>query len=137
MYCMYLSRFLKMLVFLCCRVSLKARAAWWFSKTALQGRGTHSKTMKDRRYITTVCCSCANQRSAAAVCACACLKCVCVVCVCTDAAMCTMCSACARVCVCVHMFVCCIHTYVHTYIHAGLCMCAVLLCHLRVIVQHG
>ena len=38
----YLSRFLKMLVFLCCKVSLKARAAWWFSKTALQGRGTHS-----------------------------------------------------------------------------------------------
>ena len=40
---MYLSRFLKMLVFLCCKVSLKARAAWWFSKTALQGRGTHSR----------------------------------------------------------------------------------------------
>ena len=34
----YLSRFWKMLTLLACSVSLKLRAAWWFSSTALQRR---------------------------------------------------------------------------------------------------
>lgn len=39
----YVSKFWKMLTSLLCSVSLKQKATWWFSNTALQGRGERGR----------------------------------------------------------------------------------------------